>query len=711
MGEATIYENAESATLLQVGGRKGQPKDTTHGGLHAMLKQSRAMLYEDTPSEVRAFMERTLKEIEEDVQPLIREQHATDQNVLDGFTVTFNDIISQYSAKKTELETLRQRVTTTSSGHKSCRESQLQKYFEVRKCKHQQDALFDEFKAKEQAYKRNTHEYCGEVAVDDRDHFTSVKETALDYFESWNAYEKHREGCIPKNTTYADERARCDTMQVGLEAASCESHILHVTSWNSMVDQWQAQKASFEREVNAAKSNSESRLNEMHTLIEVTCLLRKVDERGGKACTEADEEQVNADIDECKKALNDAIPALTLSIPEVPSTPVAPTTMPWPCTDDYEEEHYSNEALAASAIAAEPHEQAAAWAEESLAKMPVCDVCVVDESLKIPEENEEAPIEGQAKIQVGSIMTDDTHIDGASFVKQHTFPRPFAVKPVVVGVISSNGPHSAQLQIFDITRTGFKYSVMEPAGWDGPHVAEKVSFIAAVPGITEMGAAKVHAGIIPTAHTVGRTFDIHAEGNPEVNKIDNKWEVAQFAEAFQDASGTESKPALLTGLQTTNNQDLGASVTQKKPWLVVAVKDLTEHGFKVSLDRCEAKDGTAVSEAEEIGYIALSPGSGEVEGVKYSVKHAESSGKNMGWDDQENNLMETVAFHEDMPDAIAVAAKVTRHGSDGGWLRVLSQTASSIEVVVDEDTTNDNERKHMPEDVGMAAFSGPLSFP
>jgi len=367
--------------------------------------------------------------------------------------------------------------------------------------------------------------------------------------------------------------------------------------------------------------------------------------------------------------------------------------------------------LAASAIAAEPNEHASAWAEDSLAKMPACGVCPISESLKIPEEHDTAPIEGQAKIQVGSIMTDDTHQAGATFVKQHTFQPPFAVKPVVVGVLTSNGPHSAQVQIFDVTRTGFKYAAVEPAGWDGPHDAETVSFIAAVPGITEMGDVKVHAGIIPTAHTVGRTFGTHAEGNPEVNKIDNKWEVAQFAEVFLDASGAIRVPALLTALQTTNNQDLGASVTQKKPWLVAAVKDLTEHGFKVSLDRCEAKDGTAVTEEEEIGYIALSQGSGEVEGVKYSVKHALSSGKDMGWDNQDNKLMETVEFHEDMPDAIAVAAMVTRNGGDGGWLRVLSQTASSIEVVVDEDTTNDDERRHTAEDVGMAAFSGPLSFP
>jgi hypothetical protein len=701
-----MYENAESATLLQVGGRKGHHAQTTHGGLHAILKQSRAMLHEDTPSEVRLFMQKTLKEIEEDVYPLIHSQHENDQSVLNGFVDSFNTVISEYTSKKGQLEQLRTVENAESGKHKACRKSQLEKYFEVRKCKDTQDILFEDFKGKELTYKQDNQQYCGDVPVDlatDHAHYLSMKKTGEDYFEAWEAYETHRTNeCVPKNTTYADQLALCDTTQVNLEAASCESHILHVTSWNNMVDQWQTLEANFQSEVHATQLNAESRLNEMHTLIEVACLLKKVDERGGKACTEADEEQVNAELDECQQAMNDAIPDLTLSIPEVPNTPEAPRTMPWACTEDFMEEQYSSDVLAVSAVAEEPHDQAAVWAETSLAKMPSCHACPIDEDLKVPEEHETAPIEGQATIQVGSISTDDTHIDGSSFVKAHTFQRVFAAKPVVVGFMTSNDDDSAQVQIFDVTRTGFKYAVVEPTGLDGPHGAETVNFIAAVPGVTEIGEHKVRAGIISTAHTVGNGFGTHAEGSPEPDMVDNKWEEHEFDEEFQ------STPALLSAIQTTNNQHLGASVTLKKPWMVVSIDGLSKQGFRVTLDRCEAKDGAAVNEAEEIGYIALSSANGMIGGVKYSVQHAETSGQNMGLTDANK---EAVTFHEDMPDAIAIASKATRKGGDGGWLRLLSQTADSVTVFVDEDTTKDAERAHMTEDVGLAAFSAPFSFP
>lgn len=119
---------------------------------------------------------------------------------------------------------------------------------------------------------------------------------------------------------------------------------------------------------------------------------------------------------------------------------------------------------------------------------------------------------------------------------------------------------------------------------------------------------------------------------------------------------------------------------------------------------------------EKLGYIAVTPGHGVCKktscyGSTFSVQHAETSGKNMGWDDRDSN-MEVVSFHEHFENnnVIAVASKSTRAGNNGGWMRILKVNKKEVTVVVDEDTSNDKERSHIAEDVGVFAFSGSFIF-
>jgi len=311
----------------------------------------------------------------------------------------------------------------------------------------------------------------------------------------------------------------------------------------------------------------------------------------------------------------------------------------------------------------------------------------------------------EPRLQAGSLVSEDTHLEGSKFVKQHTFELVFAKKPVVVAVMGSSGPHSAHVQIFDVTKEGFSYAIQEPHGWDGKHVAEKVNFVAAVSGTSTLTEGiTVQAGVISTLETVGSPiFPVAADGVTGVY-VDHV-----FEEAYAEL------PALLTGVQTMNNQELGSSVSLRLPWLVPAVTGLSMTGFKISLDRCEATPG-AVSQPEEIGYIALTPGHGvcaksSCYHAKFSIQHALTSGADMGWDDRESNL-EAVTFpeHFENNNVIAVASKSTRAGNNGGWMRIASTDAHAVKLFVDEDTSNDEERLHISEDVAVIAFSEPFVF-
>jgi MSHA biogenesis protein MshQ len=274
--------------------------------------------------------------------------------------------------------------------------------------------------------------------------------------------------------------------------------------------------------------------------------------------------------------------------------------------------------------------------------------------------------------------------------------------------MGGKGPHSAHVQIWDVTRSGFKYAVMEPHGWDAPHIVETINFVAAIPGVNTLtDGMTMEVGFVESAMTVGAPM--WKVGEADVNTITNTWEDISFETEFTET------PALLAGIQTMNNQDVSGGAVLRQPWVVPAVKKVKAKGFKLSMDRCEAAGGT-VAAAETLGYIAVTPGVGQCKKTscydeKFAVQHALTSGKNMGWDDRESNL-EVVSFQENFAsnNVIAVASMNTRNGNNGGWMRVLSASKSSVTVVVDEDTSKDEERKHISEDVGLMAFSGAFVF-
>jgi len=315
----------------------------------------------------------------------------------------------------------------------------------------------------------------------------------------------------------------------------------------------------------------------------------------------------------------------------------------------------------------------------------------------------------EIKLQAGSLQTENTNIEGANFVKYHAFEYVFAKKPVVVATMSAKGPHSAHVSVFDITKSGFKYVVQEPHGFDGVHVSETVTFIAALPGTSTLtDGITLQAGVVSTAETQGGPlqFTVGPAGSKSVT---GGYVAHQFAEAYA------ATPALFAAVQSMNNQELGDVPSLRMPWIVPAVTGLTETGFSVALDRCEAEGGI-VSQAEDIGYIAITSGHGVCRktscfNAKFIVQHAVTSGHDMGWDDKETNL-EVVHFTEHFEDnnVIAVASKSTRNGNNGGWMRILDVNAHGVTVAVDEDTSLDEERAHLSEDVGVIAFSEPFAF-
>jgi len=119
-----------------------------------------------------------------------------------------------------------------------------------------------------------------------------------------------------------------------------------------------------------------------------------------------------------------------------------------------------------------------------------------------------------AKVEAGTF--DTMHTVGSKVADQyvtHTFIKPFSAVPVVPAVMSCVGDDPAEVRIFDITKNGFKATVAEPTGEDGPHKSEKVNFMAVVPGVHVVNGLMVAAGTATTNATVtARKFSKKNEG-------------------------------------------------------------------------------------------------------------------------------------------------------------------------------------------------------
>jgi YVTN family beta-propeller protein len=108
---------------------------------------------------------------------------------------------------------------------------------------------------------------------------------------------------------------------------------------------------------------------------------------------------------------------------------------------------------------------------------------------------------------------------------------------------------------------------------------------------------------------------------------------------------------------------------------------------------------------EEIGYIVIEAGSGEINGIKYYAQvgpdivrnYTDNGGAPFQYDISAGSLSSVSA---------AILSISAMDGNDGAWA-VLSgalPTPTTMELVADEDILKDNERKHATEEVGYLIF-------
>ena len=238
-------------------------------------------------------------------------------------------------------------------------------------------------------------------------------------------------------------------------------------------------------------------------------------------------------------------------------------------------------------------------------------------------------------------------------------PVVFALPP------SMNGGAASIVRITDIKSDRFTAHIQEANYEDGRHANESFSYLVAEAGTWELAD--------------GTLLEV---GSLNTNKVTTQgWQSVSFEADF------EVKPVVLSQVQTDNGADFVK--TRQKPASV--------DGFELTMEEEEALKNTGHA-TETVGWLAIEPGAGSFGDLQYQ---ADTTGRAI------NHNFSEVEFDFAFDNDPALLASVSSYyGADPVGLRYQDLSASSVSLMLQEDTSRDSEIGHTNEAVDYLAFAG-----
>ncbi len=231
--------------------------------------------------------------------------------------------------------------------------------------------------------------------------------------------------------------------------------------------------------------------------------------------------------------------------------------------------------------------------------------------------------------------------------------------PVVVAKPASFvGKNSGVIQVRNVTEDSFDIRFQEWSYLDGIHKQERVFYLAAEAGITEVAGLTVEAGSFRTRRL-----------------LQDGWETVSFSSPFLEP------PAVFTGVMSSQGVD---PVTTR-------VDGVTATGFLTVMQEEQAKrDGHGT---ETLGWIAVQRGNGVVSDRRFfSVQSGVA-----------DHVPRTVQFGRSFSGSFPVLVSdiVTTIGRDPVVLRYQNLRPTSVGLFLQEEASLDAELSHVAEDISI----------
>ena len=308
------------------------------------------------------------------------------------------------------------------------------------------------------------------------------------------------------------------------------------------------------------------------------------------------------------------------------------------------------------------------------------------------------------KMESGAVTLPAT-TSGSSTWQTINLSQTYDTTPLVFALVNEGSGYSGDtpviIRIKNVTTTNFEMvqvesqSIPESVANQGPHPSVNVHYLVIEEGdYTLADGTRVLAGLHNTNSKQGK----NATGS-------KTWDTINFSSTFSSA------PVVLGMVQGIENETATLPGVASSPWLTQTIKDVTTNNFKMALERAETSVGS-ISTNENIGYLVIDA---DVQSFIFDVNTCEiidfetiRTSKNIkGWETtcKSFNFVNTYASSPNI-----IGAQNTRNGSDGGWLRRCSLTATTVGLTIDEDQAQNSERKHTKEIAGLTVFEKDFVF-
>ncbi|MFB9809226.1 hypothetical protein ACFFQF_30910 [Haladaptatus pallidirubidus] len=235
---------------------------------------------------------------------------------------------------------------------------------------------------------------------------------------------------------------------------------------------------------------------------------------------------------------------------------------------------------------------------------------------------------------------------------------------VVVGKpLSYNGAQPAHSRIRNDITSGFDYKIEEWDYLDGAHTTETFNTLA----------------VPPAEYTLQLDDTVPYQVKSGTTSANHEFETVSLDGFFESI-----QPVILTQSGSFNGRDP----------IVTRVRDVSSDSFDVKVQ----EEGNGTHRIESIGYIALQPGVGYLDGKLFEVQRTPQ---------EVTSEWTRIDFQQQYKRPQFIADLQTFHGLDTATLRYRNLTSTSVEVKVEEEQSEDSETEHATEAVGYAVFGEP----
>ncbi|EKG2484081.1 hypothetical protein QTV42_003712 [Vibrio vulnificus] len=227
---------------------------------------------------------------------------------------------------------------------------------------------------------------------------------------------------------------------------------------------------------------------------------------------------------------------------------------------------------------------------------------------------------------------------------------------------------------------------------------ENIDYLVIEPGVFEFNnGAKIVAGLVEHNLTYSNAGGLSNNNKAKAVRFSDYGLSGQFA----------SSPGVLVQIQSRNNESAGQPI-----WLTAIALNPSSFDFDLVLDRSEVSANANLARNEKVAFVA-GLGEGFVNGRKFWLGQG-STQNTLNINDQViKPITEGCTQISTFPVSgftkvpTLLAAKRTRNGNNGGWLRRCSVSKTGVALINEEDMARDFERAHVVEPYSYFLFDKP----